>query len=205
MSCIPQSLENYSLKKNVNCFSLTESCTFTDTNEVISVNPSTITNKCKYSLITGQAPEKCLNFPAKVYKDNLKKSGEMRRFCLHKWFHDYKFMAYSNSFDGLFCLARTLFPMAAHQGSKAKLLISQPYLNWKDAWSNLNHNLVLQYHKDLMEALKSFVACFQNPNRSRNPVMEALMVQWKSQSRCDHFYIGAFIGKENQSNVSQHY
>ena len=89
----------------------------------------------------------------------------MRRFCLHEWFHDYKFLAYSKSSDGLFCLACTLFPMAAHQGSKAKLLISQPYRNWKDARSDLSHHAVLQYHKDSMEALNSFVSCFQNPNR----------------------------------------
>ena len=41
------------------------------------------------SLITGRAPEKSFNFPAKVYKDNRQKSGEMRRFCLHEWLHDY--------------------------------------------------------------------------------------------------------------------
>ena len=98
-------------------------CTFTDINEAISVNPSTITDEYEYLLITGRAPEKSFNFSAKVYKDNRKKSGEMRRFCLHEWFHDYKFMAYSKFSDGLFYLACTLFPMAAHQGFKAKLLI----------------------------------------------------------------------------------
>ena len=131
----------------------------------MSIKPSTITNECKYLLITDRAPEKSFNFPAKVYKDNQKKFGEMRRFCFHEWFHDYKFVAYSKSSDGSFCLPCTLFPMATHQGSKAKLLISQPYRNWKDARSDLSHHAVLQYHKDSMEALNSFVSCFQNPNR----------------------------------------
>ena len=99
----------------------------------------------------------------------------MRRFCLHQLFHDYKFLAYSESSDGLFCLACTLFPMTEHQGSKAKLLISQPYRNRKNARFDLSH-AVLQYHKDSMEALNSFVSCFQNPNRRRNPVTEALLV-----------------------------
>ena len=58
---------------------------------------------------------------------------------------------------------------------------------------------ILQYHKYSMEALNSFVSCFQNPNRPRNPVMEALLVHWKNQSRRDHFYVGAFSEKENQS------
>ena len=113
----------------------------------------------------GRAPEKSFNFPAKVCKDNRKKSEEMRRFCLHEWFHDYKCLAYSKSSDGLFCLACTFFPMAAHQGSRAKLFISQPYQNWKDAWSNLSHHAVLRYHKDSMEELNSFVSCFQNTKR----------------------------------------
>ena len=113
----------------------------------------------------GRAPEKSLNFPAKVYKDNRKKFGEMRRFCLHEWFHAYKFLAHSKSSNGLFCLACTLFPMAAYQGSKTKLLILQPYRNWKDTRSNLSHHTVLQYHKDSMEALNIFVSCFQNPNK----------------------------------------
>ena len=55
--------------------------------------------------------------------------------------------------------------MAAHQGPKAKSLISQPYQNWKDARSDLSHQAVLQYHRDLAEVLNSFVSCFQNPNR----------------------------------------
>ena len=148
------------LKRISTLFSLVESSTFTDTNEVISVNPSTTTDECKYLLITDQASEKSFNFPAKVYKDNREKSGQMRRFCLHEWFHDYKFLAHSESSDGLFCLACTLFPMAAHQRSKAKLLISQPYRNWKDAQSDLSHHAVPQYHKYLMEVLKSFVSCF---------------------------------------------
>ena len=110
---------------------------------------------------TGRAPEKSFNFPAKVCKDNRKKSGEMRRFCLHEWFHDYKFLAYSKSSDGLFCLACTFFPMAAHQGSRAKLFISQPYQNWKDARSNLSHHAVLQYHKDSMEASKALFLVYK--------------------------------------------
>ena len=77
----------------------------------------------------------------------------MRRFCLHEWFYDYKFLAYSESSNGLFCLASTLFPMAAHKVSKAKLLIPQPYQNWKDPRSDLSHHAVLQYHKDSKEAL----------------------------------------------------
>ena len=85
----------------------------------------------------------------------------MRRFCLHEWFHYYKFLTYSKSSDSLLCLTCTLFPMAAHQGSKAKLLFLQPYRNWKDARFDLSHHAVLQCHKDSMETLKSIVFCFQ--------------------------------------------
>ena len=90
----------------------------------------------------------------------------MGRPYLHEWFHDYKFLGYSKPSDGLFCLACTIFPMAAHQGSKTKLLILQPYQNWKNVLSDLNNHAMLQYCKDSMEALNSFV-CFQNPNREK--------------------------------------
>ena len=58
--------------------------------------------------------------------------------------------------------------MATHQGSKATLLISQPYQNWKDARSDLSYNAVLQYHKDSIEVLNSFVSYFQKPNNEKN-------------------------------------
>ena len=89
----------------------------------------------------------------------------MRRFCLYEQFHDYRFLAFSKSSDGLFCLACTLFLMATDQGFKAELLISQPYRNCKNAPSDLSYYAVIQYHKDSMETLNSFVSCFRNPNR----------------------------------------
>ena len=150
-------------EKEHRLFSLVESCIFNDINEVMSVNPSTITDECKYSLITGRAPKKSFNFPAKVYKDNWKKSGEMRRFCLYEWFHNYKFLAYSKASDGLFCLACTLFAMAENQGYKAKLLILQPYRNWKDSRSDLSHHAVLQFPQRFDGSIKQLWSLFSKP------------------------------------------
>ena len=86
----------------------------------------------------------------------------MRRHCNHDWFK-YPFLTYSKSTDGLFCFACVLFPMPAHQGSRAKQLISQPYKNWKDASTDLQSHTGKEYHHDSMEKMKSFVKIMERP------------------------------------------
>ena len=75
--------------------------------------------------------------PYKIYKDKHKKSGESKRYCSYHWFHSFKFIAYSKSEVVLFCLACVLFPMLAHQGSRAKILITHPYNDWKHGLEEL--------------------------------------------------------------------
>ena len=132
--------------------------------DIIKVLPlSKISDDCKNSLIKNRAPEKSFKFPPKIHKDSRKKSGETRRCCLHELFDNFKFLSYSKSTDGLFCLACVLFPTSAHQGSRAKILITQPYRNWKDTREDLKNLSVLEYHKDSMEKMHSFLSCFKNP------------------------------------------
>ena len=117
--------------------------------DIIKVLPlSKISDDCKNSLIKNRAPEKSFKFPPKIHKDSRKKSGETRRCCLHELFDNFKFLSYSKSTDGLFCLACVLFPKSAHQGSRAKILITQPCRNWKDTREDLKNHTVLEYHKD---------------------------------------------------------
>ena len=115
----------------------------------------TLGDDCKNSLIKNRAPEKSFKFPPKTYKDSRKKSGQIRRCCLHEWFDDFKFLSYSNSTDGLFCLACVLFSTSAHQGSWAKILITQPYCSWKDTREDLKNHSVLEYHKLCKKCLYS--------------------------------------------------
>ena len=65
-----------------------------------------------------------------MYKDRRKKSGEIRQYCLREWFDNFKFLSYSKSRDGLFCLACVLFNTSAHQAPRAKIVMTKPYRNW---------------------------------------------------------------------------
>ena len=53
--------------------------------------------------------------------------------------------------------------MSAHKGSRAKTLITQPYCNWKDTREDLKNYSLLEYRKDSMEKMNSFLSCFKNP------------------------------------------
>ena len=87
---------------------------YADIADVIEINPSVISDECKYLLINNRTPGKSHKFPPNLYKESRKKSGEMKRYCIYEWFQDYKFISYSKSTDGLLCLACVLFPMPAH-------------------------------------------------------------------------------------------
>ena len=39
----------------------------------------------------------------------------------------------------------------------------QPYRNWKDTREDLKNHSELEYHKDSMEKMNSFLSCFKNP------------------------------------------
>ena len=53
--------------------------------------------------------------------------------------------------------------MSAHQGSRANILITQPYRNWKDTREDLKNHSVREYHKDTMEKMNSLLSCVKNP------------------------------------------
>ena len=66
---------------------------------------SKISDDCKNLLIIKRAPEKSFKFLPKIYKNSLKKSGEIRQYCSHEsLFDNFKFLSYSKSRDGLFAL-----------------------------------------------------------------------------------------------------
>ena len=62
-----------------------------------------------------------------------------------------------------FVLHVFLFPTSARQESRAKIVITQPRRNWKDTREGLKNYSVLEYHKDSMEKIDSFLSCFKNP------------------------------------------
>ena len=131
--------------------------------DIIKVLPLLkISDDCKNSLIKNRAPEESFKFPPKIYTDSRKTFGETRRYCLHELFDNFKFLSYSKSTDGWFCLACALLPTSAHQVSRTNILITQPYCNWKDTRQDLKNHSVLEYHKYSMEKMNSFLSCFEN-------------------------------------------
>ena len=123
---------------------------------------SELTDQLKFSIIKNRVPAKTDQMPYKIYKDKRKKSGESKRYCSHDWFHTFKFIVYSKSEAGLFCLPCVLFPMPAHQGSRAKILITHLYNDWKHGSEELEGHSILQYHKDSMARFESFITTMKN-------------------------------------------
>ena len=113
----------------------------TDTSNAIDiasvVSQTKLSDQTKYnvieSLILNRKPHLQFNFPSKEYKDSRRQSGTMKRYCQHKWFEIFPFITYSTLEDGIYCLCCSVFRVKPKQGSRAKMMISKPYSNWKDA------------------------------------------------------------------------
>ena len=52
--------------------------------------------------------------------------------------------------------------MPAHQGSRAKILITHLYYDWKHGSEELKGHSILQYHKDSMARFESFITTMKN-------------------------------------------
>ena len=116
---------------------------------IVSCNQSYILEKSKYLPIKNRASKTNFEFPGKTCKDKRKKYGKIKLHCKHSYF--------SKSTGGLFCAACVQFPIPAHGGPKVNSLITQLYCNWKDIKEDMKNHSALQYHKDSMEILRSFV------------------------------------------------
>ena len=118
---------------------------------------SVVDTDTKTKLINIRMPEDDFKFPARIYKDTHEKDGLKRRYCSRDWFRLFDFIAYSKQLDGLFCLCCVLFPVTPTTGQRAKVLISQPYRNWKDAKSDLQNHSSLRYHQDSKALMDGFL------------------------------------------------
>lgn len=94
----------------------------------------------------------------------------MKRYCCREWFDKFDFICYSESVDGLFCLACLFFPDTAHR--RPKILVKDPYRNWKDAVADLKSHTGNEYHINSMSKLNAFKATFSNPSRRIDVTME---------------------------------
>lgn len=134
---------------------------FSDISEHLKEPPSESTI-CK--LIDSRIPHKNFTFPTRSYPDKTRKDGVRRRSCQSTWLAKYDFLSYSTKEDGLYCLSCVLFPTVPKNGSRAKLLITHPYRNWKDALNDLNtHAESLDYHKQSAARMKGFLDARKHP------------------------------------------
>ena len=73
--------------------------------------------------------------------------------------------------------------MSAHQGSRANILITQPYGNWKDTREDLKNHSVREYHKDTMEKMNSLLSCVKNPTTRNDQSITQTSAAVVSQNR----------------------
>ena len=133
-----------------------------DIAQIVDGTIKEVDDELKSYLISNRQPSKSFQFPPKIYQDKRQKSGQIQRHCLHDWFDKFTFLAYSESLDGLFCLCCVLFPVRAHQGTRAKNLIEAPYQNWKKALEDFKTHSCLEYHKDSMARMQAFLSTSEN-------------------------------------------
>ena len=80
-------------------------------------------------------------------------------------FNIYKFLAYSEQEDGVYCLSSILFPTQPKNGSRAAKLITTPYTNWRKATNYLfSHADECEYHKTSHNKFDAFLNTQNNPS-----------------------------------------
>ena len=135
-----------------------------DIANIVRLTSSEITYEIRLALIKNCQPEPDFKYPPKQYADKSRKEGVRQRYCSRDWFRMYYMLCYLKSTDGFFCLCCVLFPMPAHQGKRAANMITSPYSNWKDAKSELDKHVNLQYYRDLKSKMESFLQMMRNPS-----------------------------------------
>ena len=135
-----------------------------DIANIVHLTSSEITDEMRLALIKNRQPEPDFKYPPKQYVVKSRKEGVRQRYCSREWFRMYNMLCYSKSTDGLFCLCCVLFPMPAQQGKRAANMITTPYSNWKEAKSDLDKHVNLQYHRDSKSKMESFLQIMRNPS-----------------------------------------
>lgn len=122
-------------------------------------------DSCKQLLINERMPEKQFVFPVRSYNDHSKKNGVCKRSCQPAWLEKYDFLTYSKKLDGLFCLSCVLFPTVPRHGTRARLLITEPFRDWKAAISYVANHSTLDYHRQSMAMMTALQETMKNPKK----------------------------------------
>ena len=89
----------------------------------------------------------------------------MSLYCNPEWFDTYKFLAYSEQEDKVYCFSYILFPTYPKNGSRAAKLTKTPYTNWRKAKDYLfSHAEECEYHETFLNRFDSFLDTQNNPS-----------------------------------------
>lgn len=97
------------------------------------------------------------------------------------------FICYSKSKDGLYCLGCKFSPDTS--GRRPKILVSEPYCNWKDAFADLKNHASCEYQLNSMMRLNSFRTSYLDPS-CRNIYDEVIA----SKINCEMYWILQKVG-----------
>ncbi|XP_050064205.1 zinc finger MYM-type protein 1-like [Aphis gossypii] len=84
----------------------------------------------------------------------------------NKWFYNWKWLSYSKSLDGAFCVYCVLFGTDEVKYQKLGKLVCEKYNSWNCAVEKFNKHQSLIYHLTAMEKANGFLNIFNNKQNS---------------------------------------
>lgn len=130
--------------------------TATKTTTEILQTISSLSPEQKYHLLKSHVTvSKDFIFPATFC------GGHYRSFQPH-WSHEHKWLVYSPSVDGAFCLPCTLFETSTRRHTLGAL-VNCPFIKWSQKSEVLNHHQATNYHIKSVEAAQEFATSIEKP------------------------------------------
>lgn len=93
-------------------------------------------------------------------------SGPRKLKFQYKWFCSWKWLSYSNSLDGVFCVYCVLFGTDEVKYQKLGKLVCEKYNRWNCAVEKFNKHQSLVYHLTAMEKANGFLNISNNKQNS---------------------------------------
>ena len=125
--------------------------------QIVNSQSISLGDQATMDLIDRSNPLTGLTFLSKKYVDKRKLDGFCKRYCQQQWFELFTSLA-TQSQDRLYCLSCFLYSFNAVHGLPSAALVMKPYLNWKDARTDLVNHRILQYHKTSDARMKAFIS-----------------------------------------------
>lgn len=124
----------------------------------------------KRIVIEGRTPPVNSDPPFTLVHDQRKQSELSKRFLQRQYFENFDWLAYyggDGDMDkaGVFCVACSLFPAIHRDGScRADYLVTKVQTNFKKLREDALRHDILEYHRDSMVRLKTFMTTTEQPS-----------------------------------------